>query len=90
MFFDGTLSCEGAGDVSLFVAPRYEYVIPFSYILQWEIDYTNNFYEYEAMVLGLKATRKLKNENIIVYGDVELIVKQIKKQYQAKHPRLRS
>jgi hypothetical protein len=26
---------------------------------------------------------------LIVYGDVELIVKQIKQEYQAKHPRLR-
>ena len=38
------------------------------------------------MVLGLEAARKLKIEHLIVYGDVELIVKQIKKQYQAKNP----
>jgi ribonuclease HI len=48
------------------------------HILQWEIDYTNNVCEYEALVLELEAARKLKIENIIVYGDVELIVKQIK------------
>jgi hypothetical protein len=77
-FFDGASSCEGVGDGLLFVAPRDDYVIPFSYILQWEIDYTNNFYEYEDLVLGLEAAIKLKIENIIVYGDAELIVKQIK------------
>jgi ribonuclease HI len=90
MFFDGASSCEGAGVGVLFVAPGDEYVIPFSYRLQWEIDYTNNVCEYEALVLGLEAARKLKIENLIVYGDAELIVKQIKQQYQAKHPRLRS
>jgi hypothetical protein len=46
--------------------------------------------EYESLVLGLEATRKLKIEHMIVYGDAELIVKIIKNQYQAKHPRLRS
>jgi ribonuclease HI len=90
MYFDGASSCEGAGVGVLFVAPRDEFIIPFSYRLQWDIDYTNNVCEYEALVLGLEAARKLKIENMIVYGDAELIVKQIKQHYQAKHPRLRS
>ena len=90
MFFDGTSSWEGAGVGVLFFSPGYEYVIPFSYRLQWEIDYTNNVFEYEALVFGLEATTKEKIENLIVYGDVELIVKQIMQQYQEKHPRLRS
>jgi hypothetical protein len=80
MFFDGVSSCEGAGAGVLFVAPGDEYVIPFSYRLQWEIDYTNNVCEYEALVLGLEADGKLEIEHLIVYGDVELIVKQIKQQ----------
>jgi ribonuclease HI len=74
----------------LFVSPEDEFIILFSYILQWDIDYTNNVCEYEALVLGLEDARKLKIENLVVYGDAELIVKQIKKLYQAKHPRLRS
>jgi ribonuclease HI len=74
----------------LFVSPGDEFIILFSYILQWDIDYTNNVCEYEALVLGLEDARKLKIENLVVYGDAELIVKQIKKLYQAKHPRLRS
>jgi ribonuclease HI len=90
MFFDGASSWEGAGVGVLFFSPGYEYVIPFSYRLQWEIDYTNNVFEYEALVFGLEAARKQKIENLIVYGDAELIVKQIMQQYQEKHPRLRS
>jgi hypothetical protein len=69
MFFDGASSWEGAGAGVLFVAPRDEFIIPFSYRLQWDIDYTNNVCEYEALVLGLEAARKLKIENLIVYGD---------------------
>jgi hypothetical protein len=48
MFFDGALSCEGAGAGILFVAPENKFVDPFSYRLQWDIDYTNNVCEYEA------------------------------------------
>jgi hypothetical protein len=89
MFFDGASSCEGAGDRVLFVVPGDEYIISFSYRLQWDIGYMNNACEYEALVLELEAAKKLKIEHLIVYGDAELIVKQIKQKYQAKHPRLR-
>jgi ribonuclease HI len=90
MYFDSSSSWEGTGDGVLFVAPNDEFIIPFSYKFQWDIEYTNNVCEYEALVLGLEATRKLKIKNLVVYGDVELIVKQIRKQYQAKHPSIRS
>jgi ribonuclease HI len=88
MFFDGALSCEGAGAGVFFVSPKNKFVIPFSYRLQWDIDYTNNVCEYEALVLGLEASRKLNIKNLEVYGDAELIVKQINRDYQAKYPRL--
>jgi hypothetical protein len=42
MFFDGASSWEGPGAEVLFVARRDEFIIPFSYRLQWDIDYTNN------------------------------------------------
>jgi ribonuclease HI len=87
MFFDNALSCEGAGAGVLFVAPKNDFVIPFSYRLQWDIDYINNVCEYESLVLGLEATRKLNIKNLEVYGDAELIVKKINCDYQTKHPR---
>ena len=65
----------------LFAAPKDEFVIPFSYRLQWDIDYTNNVCEYESLVLGLEAARKLNIKKLEVYGDEELIVKQINQQY---------
>jgi ribonuclease HI len=72
------------------VAPEERFVVPFSYRLQWDIDYTNNVCEYEALVLGLEAARRLKIKTLEVYRDVELIFKQINRQYQAKDPKLRS
>jgi ribonuclease HI len=47
---------KGAGVGVLFVAPRDEFIIPFSYRLQWDIDYTNNVCEYEALILGLEVS----------------------------------
>jgi hypothetical protein len=78
MYFDGASSWEGPGAGVLFVAHDDEFIIPLSYIFQWDIDYTNNICEYEDLVLGLKAARKSKIENLRVYGDAELIVKQIR------------
>jgi ribonuclease HI len=90
MYFDGALSSEGTGVGVLLVAPEGKFIVPFSYRLQWDIDYTNNVCEYKALILGLEATKNLNIRNLEVYGDVELIVKQINRQYLAKHPRLRT
>jgi ribonuclease HI len=90
MFFDGASSWEGSGAGILFVSPSGNKIIPFSFRLQFETDSTNNVCEYEALVIGLETTRKLKIKHLVVYGDVELIVKQIRKIYQAKHPRMRA
>jgi ribonuclease HI len=90
IYFDGASSSEGAGAGVLLVAPGGKFVVPFSYRVQWDIDYTNNVCEYETLVLVLEATKKLNINNLEVYGDAELIVKQINRQYLAKHPRLRT
>jgi ribonuclease HI len=90
MFFNGASSCKGVGAGVFFIAPENEFVVPFSYRLQWDEDYTNNVCEYEALFLGLEASKKLNIKNLEVYGDAKLIVKQVNQKYQAKHPRLRS
>jgi ribonuclease HI len=71
----------------VFVSPTQE-TISFSYKLEFET--TNNVAEYEALVLGLRASKDMGIEELSVFGDVELIVHQIKNIYQTKHPRLRS
>ena len=50
MYFDGASSCEGVSAGVLLVAPEGKFVVPFSYRLQWETDYTNNVCEYESLV----------------------------------------
>ena len=45
--------------------------------------------EYESMVLGLKTARKIGIKMSKIVGDLELVINQVKKQCQAKHPKLR-
>jgi ribonuclease HI len=49
-----------------------------------EFETTDNIYEYEALVLGLKAAKDMAIDNLAVFGDSKLIINQIKNIYQAK------
>ena len=43
-----------------------------------EFDTTNNISEYEALLLGLKAARDMGIDKLLIFGDSELIIHQIK------------
>ena len=47
-------------------------------------------WQYEELILGLKVLEELGAKRIVVHGDSELIINQIKGIYQEKHPRLRA
>ena len=50
---------------------------------------TNNVAEYSALIRTLKEASKLKADNILVFSDSELIVKQVKGEYITKDVKLR-
>jgi ribonuclease HI len=87
MDFDGAVSKEGAGAGVWLHNHRSRYSENHSYKLNFQC--TNNVAEYEALMLGLKLLKKVGAKQIMVRGDSELIIKQIKGEYAAKHPRLR-
>jgi ribonuclease HI len=87
MFFDGASSREVVGVGLVFFSPSQE-TISLSYKLEFET--TNNVAKYEALVLGLRSAKDMGIEEILVFGDVELIVQKIRNIYQAKHPKMRS
>ena len=60
------------------------------YYYKLAFDCSNNDDEYEALIDGLKILRKLNAKRISVYGDFELVFKQVKGEYQAKNPRMRA
>jgi ribonuclease HI len=88
MDFDGAVSKEGAGARVWLYNHRSKYFENHSYKLNFQC--TNNIAEYEALMLGLKLLKKVGAKQIMVRGDSELIIKQIKGEYATKHPRLRS
>lgn len=49
-------------------------------------DCSNNEVKYEALIACLKILKKLNAKRISIYGDSELVIKQVKGEYQAKHP----
>lgn len=50
---------------------------------------TNNFAEYEALIAGLEAARTYGFEEIRIRGDSELIVKQVRGEWDTNDPDLR-
>ena len=54
-----------------------------------EFEATNNVAEYESLLLGLQIARNMNIQNLNVFGDLDLVVRQVRSQCQAKHPQLR-
>jgi hypothetical protein len=59
--------------------------------LSFKLDFKfkNNILEYEALLLGLNATKEMKIKRLQAYGDVDLIIQQVNKSFQAKHVRMK-
>lgn len=92
MNFDGAVGNDGAG-IGIWVHSPFSTpnkvpsnVRVFSYKLAFEC--SNNEAEYEALIAGLKILRKLNAKSISIYGDSELVIRQVRGEYQAKHPRM--
>ncbi len=50
---------------------------------------TNNFAEYQALILALEEAAKLGADNLIINMDSELIVRQMQGRYKIKEPTLK-
>lgn len=77
MYFDGAVNSKGASVGVILISPEGE-MIPMAKRLEFEA--TNNQAEYEACIYGLEALRSMGAEEITVYGDSMLVVKQISDQ----------
>ena len=62
-------------------------MIPIAKRLKFKV--TNNQAEYEACIFGLKALRSMGAEEVTVYRDSMLVVKQVSKEWEVKEDRLR-
>jgi ribonuclease HI len=50
---------------------------------------TNNVAEYRALILAMEKAKELGAKKIIIRGDSELIIKQMRGEYRVKHPDMR-
>ncbi|KAK2992052.1 hypothetical protein RJ640_009782 [Escallonia rubra] len=49
---------------------------------------SNNEAEYEAIIAGLELSLKVSIDDLTIYGDSELIIKQLNGEYQIRKPNL--
>lgn len=71
LYFDGCKCMHGLGAGIVLISPKNN-VIPMSYKLSFKC--TNNMVEYEALILGLKATIEIGVTQLHIFGDSQLIV----------------
>lgn len=94
MEFDGALGKYGANIGIWIRSPHHHqqgnipcHVRLFSYKLNF--DCTKNEVEYKALITGLKILKRLGARRISMYGDLELVINQVKGEYQSHHPRMK-
>ena len=61
----------------------------FEYPIQLRFRATNNEAEYEALLAGLKLSKNMGIKNLIVKSDSQLIVGQVRGEYEAKEDRMK-
>ncbi|SPT18504.1 unnamed protein product [Triticum aestivum] len=83
MFFDGSKMLNGSGAGIVLVSPRGDKL---SYVLQIHFDSSNNEAEYEALLYGLRMAISLGVRRLMVYGDSDLVVNQVMKEWDVRSP----
>ena len=88
MYFDGSCTKSNA-DAGVWITNTENNHIE---IISWKLNFqcSNNIAEYESLLLGLHLLKKLGATRINVYGDSELVIKQVNGEYNTNHPRLRA
>jgi ribonuclease HI len=81
MFFDGAAQQDGAGAGVIFITPEGE-VLPFSFSVTECC--SNNMAEYQALILGLEMVVNIKMSRFKVFGDSQLVIRQLLSLYEVK------
>ena len=58
------------------------------YGAQLKFPVTNNEAEYEALLMGLRIARALGGENIVLKSDSQLVIGQVRGEFEAKETRM--
>jgi ribonuclease HI len=85
LFFDGSLHKQGGGAGALLLTPDGE---QFKYMVHLEFKATDNMAEYEALIFGLSTALSLEVRQLLVKGNSQLIIKQVKDECCCNDPQL--
>jgi hypothetical protein len=83
LFFDGSSCKQGAGVKVLLLASHGH---QFKYMVHLDFKATNNMAEYEALLFGLSTALSMGVRRLLVQGDSQLIMKQIKGECYCNDP----
>lgn len=83
MFFDGSKMLNGSGAGVVLISPKGDKL---KYVLQIHFDSSNNEAEYEALLYGLRMAITLGVRRLMVYGDSDLVVNQVMKEWDVRNP----
>jgi len=85
MYFDRVVNMYGNGAGAMIISPNKKQYL-FSIKVQFEC--TNNTIKYEACILRLEVALELKTQKLDVYGELILIICQVKQKWQIKDEKL--
>jgi hypothetical protein len=85
LFFDGSAHQQVGGAGVVLIDPSGDQV---KYMVHLEFKATNNMAEYEALIFGLSAALSLGIRQLLVKGDSQLIIKQVRGECSCNEPRL--
>jgi ribonuclease HI len=87
LFFDGSSCGKGGGVGILLISSRGEM---FEFAIPIQPTVTNNQAEYEALLRGLQYLKEAKAISVEIFGDSELVIKQLNGQYECRNDIMRN
>ena len=85
LYVDGLSNGKGSGAGVILEEPN---DITLEYSLKFDFQATNNQAEYEALVTGLRLAKEVGAETLSIKSDSQLVIAQIKGDYEVKEPLL--
>jgi ribonuclease HI len=85
LFFDGSIRQQVGEARVVLIDPNGDQV---KYMVHLEFKATNNMAEYEALIFGLTTALSLGIRQLLVKGDSQLVIKQVRGEYGCNEPRL--
>jgi ribonuclease HI len=86
LYFDGSNSKEGAGAGYVIIYPAGNKTL---IACRLEFECTNNTAEYEALLQGLRKALYMNTQNLTVFGDSEIVVRQVRDSIHCLSPHLK-